>query len=137
MNWFIYAIFGMLAFSAMLIIFKQLSIMGLKPALILVFVFGFGMLLYLAHLIITKSPLNVNINVIILLGIAAFLSYIGNFFYVAAIDLAPNPGFAIAIVGFQAVLVTIASVFLFASEFSLVNVVGVVLALIGIILIGL
>lgn len=137
MNWFIYAIFGMLAFSAMLLIFKQLSIMGLKPALILVFVFGFGMLLYLAHLLITKSQLNVSTNMIILLGIAAFLSYLGNFLYVSAIELAPNPGFAIAVVGFQAVLVTVASVFLFASDFTLVNVAGVVLAIIGIILIGL
>ena len=64
------------------------------------------------------------------------LSYLGNLFMVRAIADAPNPGYAMGVIGAQAVVVTIGAIVLFGSEFSLVKGIGIALTVIGAALLG-
>ena len=132
--WSLYAAFAMLCFVGMQLLFKQLSRLGLTSPVILVFVFGFGTLLYLAHLAAFRPALPLGGRVLALLAAAAVLSYLGNLYMVRALAAAPNPGYAIAIVGLQALLVTVASVALFGAELTWIKALGVVLSVAGVVL---
>lgn len=130
--WFFHALIAMLCFGGMQLLFKQLSRSGLGSPVILVFVFGIGTLFYLAHVAIARTPLMVGRNVLAILGAAALLSYTGNLYMVRALDRAPNPGYALAVVGLQALVVTLGAVLLFGSEFSWLKALGVVLSICGV-----
>lgn len=135
--WIFYATFAMLCFAGMQLLFKQLTRMGLVSPVILAFVFGAGTLLYLAHLAVTRPAVAVSPRVLAMLGAAALFSYGGNLYMVRALGEAPNPGYAMAIVGVQAVVVTVASIVLFGSEFSWPKALGVALSVIGVALLTL
>jgi drug/metabolite transporter (DMT)-like permease len=130
--WALYATFAMFCFAGMQLLFKQLTRMGLASPVILVFVFGFGALLYLAHVGIAQAPLAVGGRAAGLLGAAAVCSYAGNLYMVRALGQAPNPGYAMAIVGLQALVVTVASIPLYGSDFSWTTALGVALSVVGV-----
>ena len=130
--WIFYAMFAMLCFAGMQLLFKQLTQLGLSSPLILVFVFAFGSLLYLAHLSIVRAPLAVSGRALTLLAAASAFSYGGNLYMIRAIGQAPNPGYAMAVIGLQALVVTVASILLFGSEFSWLKGLGVVLSVVGV-----
>jgi len=136
MKWFVYALLAMIVFSGMILIFKKLMIMEVKSSVLLFFVFLFGMLFYLSHVIVTKTSFKVSLVVVLLVVLAAFLSYVGNFLQLKSIELSPNPGYSIGVVSLQAAVVTLGSVLLFRSSFSWINGLGVVLAIIALILLG-
>ena|SRR3989344_1483805 len=136
MNWLTYALLGMVFIAIMSLIFKKLTIEKLQAEVILVFLFGFAFVFYLTQVIITKTPVNVNYYLIILLILAAFFSYLGNLFQVKSIGLAPNPAFSIAIISLQTILVAVGSYFIFNSTISLLNGVGIVLGIIAIVLLS-
>lgn len=130
---FFHALFAMLCFAGMQLLFKQLSRLGLGSPVILVFVFGIGALFYLVHIALLRAPLPaVGTGTFALLGTAAFLSYAGNLHMVRALAQAPNPGYAIAVVGLQALVVTVAAVLFFGSEFSWLKALGVALSFCGV-----
>ena len=135
--WIVYATFAMLCFAGMQLLFKQLTRLGLTSPVILAFVFGAGTLLYLAHIAVTRPPVLVSPRAIAMLGAASIFSYAGNLYMVRALGEAPNPGYAMAIVGVQAVVVTVASIILFGSEFSWLKAAGVALSVIGVALLTL
>lgn len=135
MGWFLYALLGMVLFSVMLLIFKKLTA-DLKPNVLLLFIFGFGMIFYLADIVYANSPFNLNLKLVLLLLIAAFLSYLGNLLYVKSISLAPNPGYSAAIISFQVILITFGSYFLFGSQITVKGLVGIVMGVIAIILLS-
>jgi len=137
MNWLTYALLGMVFIAIMSLIFKKLTIEKLQAEVILVFLFGFAFVFYLTQVIITKTPVNVNYYLIILLILAAFFSYLGNLFQVKSIGLAPNPAFSIAIISLQTILVAVGSYFIFNSNLTLLNGIGIVLGVIAIVLLSL
>ena len=137
MNWLTYALLGMVFIAIMSLIFKKLTIEKLQAEVILVFLFGFAFVFYLTQVIITKTPVNVNYYLIILLILAAFFSYLGNLFQVKSIGLAPNPAFSIAIISLQTILVAVGSYFIFNSNLTLLNGIGIVLGVIAIVLFSL
>jgi hypothetical protein len=67
-----------------------------------------------------------------LIVLAAVASFFGNLCLLKAINEAPNAGYPTAIVSFQMVVVTLASVWLFAAQFSVIKGLGVLLAALGI-----
>jgi len=136
-NWFVYALLGMVFFSGMILIFKKLVVAGLKPNVILFFIFTFGMLFYLTDIIYNKTSISINYYFLGFLILAAFLSYLGNLLYVKSLSTAPNPGYTTAINSLQIILITIGSFLLFGSGISAKNIVGIVLGLIAIILLTL
>ena len=135
--WIFYAMFAMLCFAGMQLLFKQLTRVGLSSPVLLAFVFGIGTLLYLTHLTVTRPPVAVSPRLLAMLGAAALFSYCGNLYMVRALGEAPNPGYAMAIVGVQAVVVTLASIVLFGSEFSWLKALGVALSVLGVALLTL
>jgi drug/metabolite transporter (DMT)-like permease len=130
--WILYATFAMFCFAGMQLLFKQLTGMGLDPAVILAFVFGFGTLLYLAHSTATGASLTVSARALGFIALASILSYAGNLYMVRSIGAAPNPGYAMAIVGAQAVVVTLAAILLFGSALSWLKALGVLLSVAGV-----
>lgn len=84
----------MFCFSGMQLVFKHLSRGGLSPAAILVFVFGFGWLLYVIHVAMLRTSISTSPTVMAFLLAAGALGYVGNFCAVRAMALAPHPGYA-------------------------------------------
>lgn len=130
--WPWYALIAMVCFAAMQLMFAELSRQGTPTAVILLFVFGFATLLYIGHVRALRMPLAIAPRVAALLALIAVLSYVGNLFSVRAVATAPNPGYAVAIVGLQAAAVTIGAVMLSGATLSWVKGLGVLLCSIGI-----
>jgi drug/metabolite transporter (DMT)-like permease len=126
------ALIAMGCFAAMQLAFRQLSRNGIETPAVLLLVFAFGALLYLLHVAVTRTPLPTTLPVIALLAGTAVLSYIGNLFSVRAVATAPNPGYAVALVGLQAAVVTIAAVGVGGATLSWVKTLGVILCCLGI-----
>jgi len=133
--WQVSAFVAMGCFAAMQLIFAALSRRGMSAASVLVGVFAIGALLYSIHLSTTRAPLPRAPRDLALVAAAAALSYVGNWLLVRALAAAPNPGYAVAISGLQAVLVTVASIGVIGAEFSWMKAAGVVLCAAGVTLI--
>jgi drug/metabolite transporter (DMT)-like permease len=133
--WQISSFVAMGCFAAMQLIFASLSRRGMSPAAVLLGVFGIAALLYAIHLSATRTPLPRAPGDAALVAAAAALSYIGNFLLLRAIAAAPNPGYAVAISGLQAAVVTVASIGVLGAEFSWIKAAGVVLCAVGVTLI--
>ena len=132
MPWPWYALVAMCCFAGMQLLFAHLTRNGLTPAPILVFVFGFGWLFYLAHVAVLRTALPTRPSVIGLLLAAGTLGYAGNLAAVRAVGLAPNPGYAVSIFGLQALVVTLVSMVVLGAPLSWTKICGVVLCTVGV-----
>jgi drug/metabolite transporter (DMT)-like permease len=133
--WQWYALVAMACFAAMQLIFRHLSRQGISSPAMLVVVFALGTLCYVVHLRMTRVPPASGGVVLAILAATALLSYVGNYYSVRALAAAPNPGYAIAIVSLQGVVVTLAAVVLMGSTLSWVKLLGVVLCFVGLVLV--
>jgi drug/metabolite transporter (DMT)-like permease len=133
--WQWWAVGAMACFAAMQLIFASLSRRGADVAAVLLYVFSIAALLYLTHVRATRAVLPRAPRDVALLAAAAALSYVGNWLLVRALAAAPNPGYAVAISGLQAAVVTAAGIGILGAEFSWTNVAGVVLCAAGVTLI--
>ena len=129
------ALVAMGCFAAMQLIFAALSRRGIDVATVLLGVFAIAALLYLVHVRATHAELPRAPRDVAMIAAAAALSYVGNWLLLRALAAAPNPGYAIAISGLQAAVVTVASIGLLGAEFSWVKAAGVVLCAAGVTLI--
>ena len=136
MNWFIYAIIAMIAFTIGFLLIKKLSLLGVKSQIVLMYVFAFSALIALIYSLVIKDSIKINNSVLILIILAAIITFIGNFFLYESLGSSPNPGYSLAVSGGHILLVAIASIFIFQSDFTLTKITGTVLAVLGIILIG-
>lgn len=127
-----YVLVAMACFAGMQLLFKYSTRAGLNPAAILVFVFGFAWILYIAHIAALRPPMAISSWLVGVLFVAGLLGYIGNLFAVRAVALAPNAGYAVAIFGLQALVVTLVSVILLGASLSWVKVAGVLLCCAGV-----
>jgi drug/metabolite transporter (DMT)-like permease len=130
--WQVFALVAMVCFAAMQLAFRHLSRKGVESSAMLLLVFAFGTVPYLVHVRATRTPLPGGAGLIALLAATAFLSYIGNLFSVRAIAAAPNPGYAVALVGLQAAVVTIAAAGLMGAGMSWEKLLGVALCCAGV-----
>ena len=130
--WPLFALFAMVCFSGMQLLFKHFTRLGMTPAGILVFVFGFGWMLYLVHVVVGGTAVSRNPGVLGLLFAAGCLGYVGNLCAVRAVGLAPNPGYAVAIFGIQALVVTLVSALWLGGSVSWLNLLGVLLCFAGV-----
>lgn len=138
MNWIIYALLGMFFIAIMSLILKKLTTQNIKVEVILLFLFGFATIFYLAQILITKTEIKLDSNlVIVLLILVALFSYLGNLFQVKSIALAPNPAYSIVIISLQTILVALGSYLFFNSSITLTNLFGLILGIVAIILLSL
>lgn len=137
-NWFLLAVVAMVSFAIMNIIFKKVADMGVKTEVLLLYTFAFTTIIFAAYIFSNKIPISISSQqAVILLIITAVLAFVGNTFSVNSLKASPNPGYTLAVTGTSAIIVAIAAIFIFQSEFTLIKGVGVILAVLGIILIGL
>jgi drug/metabolite transporter (DMT)-like permease len=129
--WYLQSLGSVICLAGMILIFTGLRERLTSPANILVFVYGFGFCFFFAQILITKERINLGSGSLGAFFAAAVLSYVGNLLYVQAVGRAPNPGYVAAIVGIQAVPITIASIWLFKSPFSWLKLAGVLLCVLG------
>jgi len=137
MPWYFYSIIAMLSFSAMVLLIKRIRDLGFSSRKINLFLFGF---VFLDFILINVPSLDKTIaspnfwyslELIFLTSIVAIFANLAN---IKSIGIAPNPGYSQAIKDTNILPVTILSVLIFGSEFSLLKIFGAVLILGGIFL---
>jgi drug/metabolite transporter (DMT)-like permease len=128
--WYLQSLASMMCFALMILIFKKL-LAGVPPVTILVFVFGFGFLFFLAHLLITEKPISLSRKYIGALLVGALLSYLGNLLQLKAIAVAPNPGYVLAIDGTKSVVISVGAFLLFGLAVSPRAGLGMFLCVVG------
>jgi hypothetical protein len=116
----------------MQLLFKELTRQGVPTATMLMWVFALGALQYVLHVRTTGLSIAAAPWAFALMAVTALLSYVGNLYSVRAVAAAPNPGYAVAIVGLQAGVVTVASVALFGVAVTWIKGLGVVLCALGV-----
>lgn len=136
-DWIVLSLLSMLALSVVFLLFKRIGDVGVGSGALLLYYFSVCALFLLGHSVFNRLPLQVDLPVLGLILVSGLLGAVGNVLMIDAMKAAPNPGFALAIVGANTLLVTVASVFLFKSEFTLVKGIGALLAVLGVVLLGL
>lgn len=130
--WPVYALLAMICFASMQLVFRYTTRGGLTPAVVLFFVFGFAWSCYLLHLATFRPPIPLTLPRTTWLLLAGALAYVGNLYAVKAVSLAPNPGYAMALVSLQALVVTGVSVVVLDATLSWTKLLGVMLCAIGV-----
>ena len=131
MAWYLESLIGTIAFAAMMLLIKQLSRLGASSPQILLYIFSCGAVCFLLHLSFQKEQIFQGKDFLILVSVAAFLSYIGNLFYIRSTAHAPNPGYAMILNGLQSVIVVFVSVLFFGSHLGIKQIIGTILCFIG------
>jgi drug/metabolite transporter (DMT)-like permease len=130
--WPWYSAIAMVCFAGMQLVFRELGRRGAGESGVLLVVFAIGALLYGGHVVVTRAPVPTAWTTIALLAGTAFLSYVGNLFSVRAVTSAPNPGYAVALVSLQGLVVTLVAAALFGASLTWVKMIGVVLCCAGV-----
>ncbi len=137
MGWFSLALLSMFAFSAMWLAYRKLGELGLSSGAVFAYSFAISSAIIFLHLARGGASLAVDGQQLGLLAIASAASAAGNIWVLDSMKLSPNPGYSLAIISLNTILVAIASVFLFGSEVTLTNGIGLLLAVAGVIIFGL
>lgn len=131
LTWVAYAIGSAIAFAAMMLVYKKLLLLNVSPVLLNLFVFGFTFAGFIIMTSVTKTRIDVDTTIILLLVLASVFAVLGNFLDVKSVQAAPNPGYAGAIKATQIILITLAAPLLFKSSLTWPKLAGVVIVLIG------
>ena len=134
--WFLYSLAGAILISLQTIVIAKLSQFNMPLAAINACIFGFSGILCIVHFYVFKIDYDFKYTHffwIILGAVSAYLTFVST---INALKDAPNPGYVNAIQGLCAVIVTIASLFILGSKFSLIKFVGVLFVVVGIFIIG-
>ena len=136
-NWFTFALTSAILMTIVILIVKRGLNEGISSWLWLMYFYAFNAILIATYLKSKKSIKKVSKFLLSLLVVAAVIGVLANVALTQAIKIAPNPGYVSAVVSTQVLLVTIASIFLFKSEFTLKKGLGTILLVLGVILLGL
>jgi drug/metabolite transporter (DMT)-like permease len=137
MNWYILSIIAMVSFAIVFLLIKKLTVMKVDSSMIYFYNSAIAAVIVLLYLFYDKISLNVTTNVFLILLAISIFAVIGNLAMLKSISISPNPGFSLAITNLDILLVAITAIFLFKSQFTLVQGLGMFFAVIGIILLGL
>lgn len=134
MTWVTHSFISMLSFALMTLLFKKLAQTSMLPEVINFYFFLFSTIAILIFNLLRKTKLELPTTSIYIFVLAALIAISANYFSILAIKTAPNPGYSKAIQGFDIIIITISSVFLFGAQISIVKVAGIVLSICGLIL---
>lgn len=137
MDWFWIAFIAMLAFSVVFILTRKIADMGVKSEVLFIYYFGLSTIILGFYLFYNKIPLQISTSAFWIIFVMAILGVIGNVLMFNSIKIAVNPGYTLAIIGANTLVVALASIFIFKSEFTLIKGIGTIITIIGIILLGL
>jgi len=137
MEWYMLAIFGMLFLGGCFLLFKVAGNLGANSYAIIFFEFVIASAIILVYSFYAKINIiptgNAIWYVLIAIGI---LGAIGNIMVTKSIITAPNPGYALAIINANVLVVTIGAVLLLGSELTVIKLTGIIFILIGVIILG-
>lgn len=120
----------------MVLIFKQLSVMDVHPLILNLYVFGMTFFGFTVMAFSSKISVSISKKALVLLIIASIFAVIGNYFNVKGISAAPNPAYHTTITLARILIVGVLAVFLFHSDFNLINFMGMLITIIGIIMVS-
>ena len=135
-NWFLSGLGSALCFSAMILVYKKLFLMGIKPLVLNLFLFGFVFIGFMIWNFSTKTAPNLNLKMILFLLLAAAFSLLGNYLDTTAVKLAPNPGYASTLKATQIIFISLLAPIFFRSSLGVIPFLGIILVLVGIFLIS-
>lgn len=136
-SWFINGLLTAACFAGMVLAYKKLLLMGIKPLVLNFFLFGLVFIGFLIWNLIEKNDFAaITPKMALFLLVAALFSLLANFFDVHAIKTAPNPGYAATLKSCQIVFIALLSPFLFQSALSAYSFIGILFVILGIFLIG-
>ena len=132
--WIAWSLATMGLMTVMTLAFKQLGRLGVDPSIVLLNLFVIMLVVNILYIRVMGTPLHLPRGSMpwALIVCAAAASFFGNLCSLKAINLAPNAGYPTAIAGMQMVVVTVASIWLFAAEFSLLKGLGVLCCALGV-----
>ncbi len=131
MQWYIWAFIGMICLTAVTLLLKKVTQLEPSTVLINLYIFGFTFLGFIIWTASKKEKLLLSKSVLILLIIISAIAILLNFALVESYRLAPNPGYARAIVTISTALVAIFALFTLGAKISIAKIAGVVLIVIG------
>ena len=137
MEWFWLAFLSLFMFAGMTLIQKYLLNLGMHPIIFGLYLEGFAFIGLFIAALATNQRLTIPSLWVVFLIFAAIFSIIAIISSTFSFKLSPNPGYTQAIISASAVVILIASVFLFKSELTIIKTVGIILTVIGVILLGL
>ena len=131
-NWFLSGLGSAICFAAMILIYKKLFLLGIKPLVLNLFLFGFVFVGFIVWNSIAKNTINLDLKIIFLLLVAAIFSLLGNYLDATAIKLAPNPGYASTLKATQIIFISLLAPIFFGSALGIIQFFGIFLVLVGI-----
>src|SRR3989344_4959223 len=135
--WFPLALLALFFFAAITLIQKHLLNQGIHPIIFGLYLMGFSFIAFLIAAIFMKQSFAVPKSWVFWLAILGIIALLGNLAATYSFQKVPNAGYTQAIISASAIVVLVASIFLFNSEFSWLQALGVMLTIIGVIIIGL
>jgi len=138
-HWQLFAFIALFCFTVTILTLKQtISIIGIAPKEINLFIFGFNFLAFalfsgkeLKDYFTDKVRLKTFLPLVL---IASIFSFLGNFFNITGLGLAPNPGYNEAIKNTNVLFVTLFSTLLFSASFDKYKFLGIITIIFGVII---
>lgn len=137
-KWFIFSFIALFSLATMTLIVKEITqLKGFGSKEINLFIFGF---LAIAFYFLSKKEnkfflKNKKIKKYFpLLVLASIFSFLGNYFNVTALGIAPNPGYSDAIKNTNILFITLLSIKIFSTKFEKFKILGVIAIMAGIII---
>jgi len=135
--WIVLAILASICYAGVSASLKHLETQGIPSAVSLCLLCLFPSILYFFHATYRGLSFKFESREWIVVLLAGVLSYIANLFNIKALAFAPNPGYAVAVGGTQAVVLCLAAYFIFGSELSSFKLLGVGFCILGVSLLSL
>ena len=133
--WIIYSFLSMICIATLTLIQTKLTKIETSSILINLYLFAFTLIGFFV-LALREGKFAVSKVAVIWLIASAVVAVGANYFMVEAIRLSPNPGYPWAIASFNLVIVTIASIFLFSSDFTVNKFIGILIVLLGVVVLS-
>jgi drug/metabolite transporter (DMT)-like permease len=137
MRWLILSFFAMLCFVSVALIIKKLTLTEPQSEVINFYFFLFTTIVFLGLLLSKGTRAVISVSSIKWFALLAVVAAAANYFSVAAIRNAPNPGYVTGVRGFESGITALVAVMLFKSEITATKFIGIILTLGGLILLSL
>ena len=136
MEWYSLALISMIGFSLITLIQKYLLNWGIHPIVFGFYLLLFGTIGFFITASVKKQSLAIPHLWLILLIAAGIIALIANITATTSFQSTPNIGYTQIIVSASGIVIFLASFILFDSKFDLTKTIGVILATIGLVIMG-
>jgi hypothetical protein len=136
-SWPVLSLFTIGCFSVMVTLITVITRRGISTPLMLFSACIVAIPIYFAQTIANGGFAHLTVSNIIILICIGILSVMGGIAQFEAVRIAPNPGLPLAVIGFYSALVAVIAVFVFKDKLTMMQIIGIITALIGVSLISL